>query len=100
MDFDRFTVALFVLRPDALQLGEVEAAELQDAHMSHLADLHQAGTLLEAGPLMDDFFRGLTILKVDTDIARQLMEEDRAVRAGRFEVAVMPWMVPRGAMAF
>jgi hypothetical protein len=49
---------------------------------------------------MDDFFRGLTILKVDTDIARQLMEEDPAVRAGRFEVAVMPWMVPRGAMAF
>jgi uncharacterized protein len=100
MDFDRFSVALLVLRLDAPQLGEAEAAELQDAHMSYLADLHQAGFLLAAGPLMDDSFRGLAILKVDPEVARQLMEEDPAVQAGRLKVAVMPWMVPGGAMEF
>jgi uncharacterized protein len=100
MDFDRFSIALLVLRLDAPQLSEVEAAELQDSHMSYLADLHQAGHLVAAGPLMDDSFRGLTILKVDLEVARQLMEKDPAVRAGRLKVTVMPWIVPRGAMEF
>ncbi len=100
MDFDRFSIALLALRPDAPQLSEVEAAELQDAHMSYLADLHQADHLLAAGPLMDNSLRGLTILKVESQIARQLMEEDPAVRAGRFKVSVMAWMVPRVAMEF
>jgi uncharacterized protein len=100
MDFDQFSVTLLELRLDAPQLGELEAAELQDAHMSYLADLHQAGHLLVAGPLADDSFRGLTILNVDTDVARQLMGEDPAVRAGRLKIAVMPWLVPRGAMEF
>jgi hypothetical protein len=100
MDFDRFTVVLFVLREDAPHLSEADAAELQDSHMSHLADLHQAGHLLAAGPLMDDHFRGLSILSVDPETARQLMEDDPAVRAGRLDVLVMPWMLPGGAMTF
>jgi hypothetical protein len=100
MDFDRFTVVLLILREDAPHLSEADAAELQDSHMSHLADLHQAGHLLAAGPLMDEHFRGLSILNVDPETARQLMEEDPAVRARRFDVLVMPWMVPGGAMTF
>jgi uncharacterized protein len=100
MDFDRFTVVVLVLREDAPHLSEADAAELQDSHMSHLADLHHAGHLLAAGPLMDDHFRGLSILNVDPETARRLMEEDPAVRAGRLDVLVMPWMVPGGAMAF
>jgi uncharacterized protein YciI len=100
MEFDRFTVVLLVRREDAPHLSEADAAELQDSHMSHLADLHQAGHLLAAGPLMDDHFRGLSILNVDPETARQLKENDPAVRAGRFDVLVMPWMVPGGAMTF
>jgi uncharacterized protein YciI len=100
MDCYRLSVALLLVRPDAPQLGEVEASELQDAQMSYLADLHQARYLLAAGPLTDDSFRGLTILKGDTELARPLMEKDPAVRAGRLKVTVMPWMVPRGAMEF
>jgi hypothetical protein len=49
---------------------------------------------------MDDHFRGLSILNVDPETARQLKENDPAVRAGRFDVLVMPWMVPGGAMTF
>jgi uncharacterized protein YciI len=100
MDFDRFTVVLLVLREDAPHLSEAEAAKLQNSHMSHLADLHQAGHLLAAGPLTDEHFRGLSILNVDPETARQLKQEDPAVRAGRFDVVVMPWMVPAGAMTF
>ena len=54
MEFDHLTVALLVLGPDAPKLDEEAAAALQDAHMSHLADLHDAGHLLAAGPLSDE----------------------------------------------
>src|SRR5438046_1051838 len=36
MDFDRFTIVLLLTNPDAPDLGDEEAAELQDAHMNHL----------------------------------------------------------------
>src|SRR4030081_2873265 len=52
MQFDRFTVALLMLRPDAPELDDAAATELQDAHMAHLADLHDAGYLVAAGPLL------------------------------------------------
>ena len=100
MQFDRFTVALLILRPDAPELDEPAAAALQDAHMTHLAELHEAGYLLAAGPLFDEKFRGLSILNADPEHARELKEKDPAVRAGRFSVKVFPWMVPGGAMAF
>jgi uncharacterized protein YciI len=103
MEFDRFSVALLILRPDRPRLDKEAEEALQNAHMAHLADLHQAGYLLAAGPLLggsEESFRGLTILNVDPEKARRLKEEDPAVRAGRFSVKILPWMVPRGAMNF
>src|ERR1700730_3569230 len=100
MQFDRFSVSLLILRPDAPQLDEAEAAALQDAHMAHLADLHAAGYLLAAGPLSDEHYRGLNMRNVGCEEARALKEQDPAVRAGRFSVHVMPWMLPAGAVHF
>src|SRR5215831_11361295 len=103
MQFDRFTITLLVLRPDAPELDEAAADALQDAHMAHLADLHDAGHLLAAGPLLgapDGRYRGLSILNVDPERARELKEADPAVRAGRFSIEVLPWIVPGGAMRF
>jgi uncharacterized protein YciI len=100
LQFDQYTIALLILRPDAPELDDDAAAALQDAHMAHLADLHEAGHLLAGGPLSDEKFRGLSILNVEPDRARELKEQDPAVQIGRFSVKVMPWMVPAGAMAF
>lgn len=100
MKFDRLTAALLVLRDDAPDLNDAEAEALQNAHMAHLADLHEAGHLLAAGPLVDGRFRGLSILNVEPDEALRLKEQDPAVRAGRFDVLVMSWIVPGGAMSF
>jgi uncharacterized protein len=100
LQFDQYTIALLILRPDAPELDDDAAAALQDAHMAHLADLHEAGHLLAAGPLSDEKFRGLSILNVEPDRARELKEQDPAVQIGRFSIKVMPWMVPAGAMAF
>jgi uncharacterized protein YciI len=100
VEFDGYTITLLILRPDAPVHDEAEAEALQNAHMAHLADLHEAGHLLAAGPLDDPEFRGLSILDVDPERARELKEADPAVRAGRFSVKAMPWIVPRGAMTF
>ena len=100
MEFDHFTIALLILRPDAPVHDEAEANALQDAHMAHLADLHEAGHVLAAGPLDDPKFRGLSILNVDPERARELKEADPVVRAGRFSVTVIPWIVPKGAVSF
>jgi uncharacterized protein YciI len=100
MDFDRFSAVLLILRDDAPEMSEAEAATLQDAHMAHLADLHDAGHLLAAGPLIDGHFRGLSILNVSPKIALELKEADPAVRAGKYDVRVLPWLVPGGAMHF
>ena len=100
MEFDHFTVSFLVLRPDAPELDDEAAAELQDAHQEHIADLHEAGHLVAAGPLSDPKFRGLSILRVGVDEARRLKESDPAVQAGRFSVKVMPWTVPAGAISF
>jgi uncharacterized protein YciI len=98
--FDHFTVGLLVLRDDAPELDEDAATALQDAHLAHLAELHEAGDLLAAGPLSDERLRGLLLLSVDPERAHELAEADPAVRAGRFSVQLIPWMVPAGALAY
>ena len=103
MDFDQFTVALLIHRDDAPVLDEDAENALQDAHMAHLAGLHEAGHLLAAGPLLGErgrAYRGLSILAVAPDRARVLQEEDPAVRAGVYRVECLPWLVPAGAVGF
>jgi uncharacterized protein len=103
MRFDRLTVSLLVLRPDAPDLDATQAAALQDAHMSHLADLHKAGVLVAAGPLLGDAdpsLRGLSLLTVEPEEARRLKQQDPAVRAGLYEIHVFRWIVPSGAISF
>ena len=102
MEFDQFTMTLLVLRDDAPDFTPAEEDTLQDAHMAHLADLHAAGHLLAAGPLLDRAspFRGLSILNVGPQEALALKEADPAVQAGKYRIIALPWMVPAGAMSF
>lgn len=104
MDFDRYTVVLLLTPENPPELSEEEAERMQDAHLSHLAKLHDAGVLLAAGPLGEPsekrYYRGLSILSCEPDEALRLKGEDPAVQAGVFEVEAMPWMLPAGAMHF
>ena len=100
MDFDSFVVSLLVLRDDAPVWDEPTADAMQDAHLDHLANLHEQGHLLMAGPLDHDGFRGLSILRGDLEQVRALTEADPTVKAGRFDVVVMTWRVPAGAAHF
>ncbi len=56
--------------------------------------------LIATSPNSGEELRGLSILNVEPERARDLKEQDPAVRAGLYSVLVIPWMVPAGAMAF
>jgi uncharacterized protein YciI len=103
MQFDEFSLVLLMTGPKDDELGEERRDELQDAHLNHLATLHEAGHLIAAGPLVggaETGFRGASILKVDVAEARVLSEQDPSVQAGVFEVKVLPWLVPAGAVRY
>jgi uncharacterized protein YciI len=103
MEFDRFTVGLLILRADAPKLSEEEENALQDAHMAHLAKLHDEGILLAAGPLLgssDRDIRGLEIYRGSPEQVKVLADQDPGVRAGRYTHRFLPWMVPGGAVSF
>ena len=103
MQFDRHTLVLLVLRPDAPELSEEEAAELQDRHLAFRADLRDRGLLVAGGPLVDQDdqrLRSISIWTCDPETARRFSNDDPAVRAGRLAVEVMTWMVPRGNARF
>lgn len=103
MDFDRFTIGLLILRADAPSLSEEEENALQDAHMAHLAKLHDEGVLLAAGPLLgasDRDLRGLEIYAGTPEQVKALADQDPGVLAGRYTHRFLPWMVPGGAMRF
>src|SRR5205809_1069125 len=92
MDFDRFTIGLLILREDAPKLSEQEENALQDAHMAHLAKLHDEGLLLDAGPLFgssDHDLRGLAIYRGTPEQVRQVADQDPGVRAGRYTHRVL-----------
>ncbi|TDW66060.1 YciI family protein [Kribbella pratensis] len=103
MRFDRYTVILLTLRPDAPVMTDDEAAELQDRHLAHGADLQDRGLVLARGPLADqddERYRGFSVWSVDAATARRHAEADPAVRAGRLAVEVMTWMMPAGNLQF
>ena len=100
MQLDQFTIVLAMLRPDAPELDEEAADALQDAHMSFLADLHEAGHLLAGGPLDDPEYRGFSIMNVGPEQALELRGQDPAVLAGRLALRAIRWSVPGGALHF
>jgi len=85
MDFDRFTIGLLILREDAPKLSKQEEDALQDAHMAHLAKLHDEGILLAAGPLLgssDRDLRGLAIYKGTPEHVKQIADQDPGSEPG------------------
>jgi uncharacterized protein YciI len=103
MKFDQHTLVLLVLAPNPPELSEEEAAALQDAHLAFRADLRDQGYLIGGGPLLnadDERLRGISVMTVDPETARELCSADPAVQAGRLAVEVMTWMVPAGNLHF
>jgi uncharacterized protein YciI len=103
MEFDSFTVVLLVAGPNAEKIDKRELEALQDAHMDHLATLHETGVLQAAGPLSDSLgtsFRGLSVHRLPAQEVQALYDKDPSVKAGRLTPKILTWMVPKGAISF
>jgi uncharacterized protein YciI len=68
-------------------------AELQRLHLQNIIRLAREGTLIVAGPFLDDqAMRGIFIFNVGTvEEARAIAESDPAVRAGTLQLELHPW---------
>jgi len=95
MEFDHFTLLLLATNPEYEDGAE---PAVWDGHLAHLASLHESGELVAAGPVQDDHLRGICILTVDEERAREIADADPAVRAGIFTAQLIPWRVPKGVL--
>ena len=70
--------------------------EVQRAHLDNIRRMAEEGTLLVAGPFLDDGpIRGIYIFDVATlEEARVLTETDPAIQAGRLEMELHTWYGP------
>jgi uncharacterized protein len=103
MQFDALTVVTLIRPYDAPKLSDEEEDELQDAHMKFLAEQHERGETLAAGPLLqqdDPSVRGFVIYAKDQHTAREQAEQDPKVQAGVLAVRTQVWMVPAETVSF
>jgi uncharacterized protein YciI len=70
-----------------------EASALQQAHLDNINRMAEEGTLLLAGPFLDDGeYRGIYIFNVKTvEEAEALTHTDPAIQAGRLVMDLHPW---------
>ena len=100
MEFDHFSVVLLETNPEAPELDEETSTRVFDGHLAHLAAGHDAGHVIGAGPARDGAaLRGICVTTLAPEDAQEWSEADPAVQAGVFTVRVVPWQVPRGAIA-
>ena len=103
MDLDSYELVLLVRPPDAPDYDEPTLDRIQREHLAFHADLRGRGEIATNGPLLDPpdpVLRGITIYRTGSlERARELAEQDPAVRAGRLAVQVMTWWCPPGTLA-
>ena len=90
----------FLMRGPQTSQSPEDAQRIQEGHLAYMDALHKRGTLVAAGPFLDDApMRGLVIYRVaSVDEARQLAAGDPAVKAGRLVLDARPWMTFKGIL--
>jgi uncharacterized protein YciI len=102
-DLDSCTLVLLRRREGAPDLPEAELDAIQERHLAHLRAMRECGAMAVAGPFgdqTDERLRGMCLYTAGLDEARDLAEQDPAVRAGRLAVDVLTWYFPRGEVTF
>jgi len=98
LDADEYGMKNFVLV--ILKTGENKTTDKEElnklfrGHMENIQRLVKEGKLIVAGPFGENnlTWRGLFILNVKTiEEARELVQTDPAIRAGIFDVDLVPW---------
>ena len=100
---DRFSLVLLRRPADPPELSEEESDALQERPLAHLRAMRVRGAMATAGPFRDqpdESLRGLCLYRTSLEEARELAEQDPAVRAGRLAVDVLTWLAPAGEVRF
>ncbi len=94
-------VLVFLKRGPKRPADSTEAARLQRAHMANIRRLADEGTLVLAGPFLEDGdLRGIYLFDVPTvEEARRLTESDPAVKAGSLLMELKSWYGSAALMA-
>lgn len=100
MRFDELVLVRLVRPDDWAALPADEELQVQDAHLAAVADLHDRGLLLAAGPAdgADERLRGFAVMTCGVEEAREAWARDPAVLAGRFVAECTGWLVPAGTV--
>jgi len=79
-----------------------ELQDLQKRHLAHIANLEAKGTLVAAGPFLDnnDEIRGIVVFApgISESGGRAALSADPAVQAGRLLLTFHAWYVARGVL--
>jgi uncharacterized protein YciI len=87
-------------RPDdAPEFPQDKIEELQRGHLENMDRMAASGDLVVAGPLEDaDVLRGILVFRTrEADRIRELVARDPSIQAGRLELELLRWQVPRGS---
>lgn len=86
-------VIAFLKRGPKRDQDSATAANLQKKHLENIMRMSEEGTLIVAGPFLDEGeVRGIYIFNVKTiEEAKALTETDPAIQAGRLEMELHPW---------
>ncbi|MBW8361602.1 MAG: YciI family protein [Kaistella sp.] len=80
---------------DAEITDKTQRAELFKGHFSNMTEMEKSGKLKLAGPFATKNtlgYRGIFLLDVKTEEeARTLLQNDPTIKAGIFEVEILPW---------
>lgn len=95
-----YVFGLLVRGPKWTAAETDETKSLQAGHMANINRLAETGKLVLAGPFFDGGERrGVFIFKVDTlEEAQALTATDPAVKAGRLQIELHRWVVPKGTL--
>ncbi|MCF7807798.1 MAG: YciI family protein [Candidatus Marinimicrobia bacterium] len=88
----RYVIA-FLYAGENREPDSTKAAELQSAHLKNIRRMAEEGSLVLAGPFLNDGeLRGIYIFDVATiEEAQALTETDPAIQAGSLRMELLPW---------
>lgn len=92
-DYGMKSYVMAFLKTGPEKYDSATTAELGMGHMKNIGRLAEEGKLVLAGPFMgDSIYRGIYVFDVKSiEEARELTMTDPAIKAGVFEIQLIPW---------
>jgi uncharacterized protein YciI len=100
MDHTSCWLGLLKRPAEAPDLSEETLAALQEGHLANINKMAASGDLVIAGPMGDDgTLRGIFVFRTpEEEKIRAMVAQDPSIQAGRLEMELYRWTVPRGSL--